>query len=700
MRENLTCGFVFTAWAKPILNKAGLREPMAFRQDFPKAPNTDAQYTYMDADGTVVPAPNYTTPPQCLPEFCFVQYAMPPLPPPPYGYQYVRSELERDVCSAEYHLYHEIGTPRPGIEVPAYGLAPVCLTELERAGMVSNLRLNKEGYYSLEDQSLISNFTVQPIRLVRNMGRKGLLDELLEYRVKLGRRLGNKTEQISVNELDRIVENIRASYAGADVSPRFPKAGAKIAYHIRNSLLELPTVERYIESGWYRLNGTWVYAQDGILSSNGAFSFDTGYRIAAKQDLNQADAMQAALGMLQISKEPKVIVPLALYAHLGVMFTLFEEAGFPPRMVMFVNGKTGSLKTAVCSVMFNLTGEIKRNIPASFRDTVASIEAKFPDYADKVLLLDDYSPATTAKSRAEMNKLLEDIIRYFGDGKGRSRSNISVDKAVSTVPRGLCCITGEDTGGSQSSLLRCIVIDVANGTFDGKLLTPYQSDPTLWSSHFAYFVSYLSAHFEELRDEIRYAFPQLRNELHGILRAGRIVDSAACLCLTGQILLRYGVDIRWISDSNAAALLAEWNAAVIEAVKISEVLATDLDPVQFYLSSLFDAVDSGAEKIAPSKDSFLQDTSALGYKRNDEWHLWPERLYALALNRCKVQRKNFPLSMSKIHAALAEAHIIQYSCESRAERAQKNYLLRESFGNRPRMLVIDVIAAQRYLRND
>lgn len=56
--------------------------------------------------------------------------------------------------------------------------------------------------------------------------------------------------------------------------------------------------------------------------------------------------------------------------------------------------------------------------------------------------------------------------------------------------------------------------------------------------------------------------------------------------------------------------------------------------------------------------------------------------------------------MSKIHAALAEAHIIQYSCESRAERAQKNYLLRESFGNRPRMLVIDVIAAQRYLRND
>lgn len=67
-----------------------------------------------------------------------------------------------------------------------------------------------------------------------------------------------------------------------------------------------------------------------------------------------------------------------------------------------------------------------------------------------------------------------DIIRYFGDGKGRSRSNISVDKAVSTVPRGLCCITGEDTGGSQSSLLRCIVIDVANGTFKRFVFARYE----------------------------------------------------------------------------------------------------------------------------------------------------------------------------------------------------------------------------------
>lgn len=55
--------------------------------------------------------------------------------------------------------------------------------------------------------------------------------------------------------------------------------------------------------------------------------------------------------------------------------------------------------------------------------------------------------------------------------------------------------------------------------------------------------------------------------------------------------------------------------------------------------------------------------------------------------------------MAKLNAALADAHLTKISTEKCGDKEQVNYLQRESFGERPRMLVIDKDAAQRYLEN-
>ena len=131
---------------------------------------------------------------------------------------------------------------------------------------------------------------------------------------------------------------------------------------------------------------------------------------------------------------PTIVGQVASFEELGVLlfsgeiivqitfYQLRNQPPLTPRFLMFVNGKTGSLKTALCSVLFNLTGEAARNIPAIFRDSVASVEAKFPQYCDQVLLLDDYSPATTARNKADMNKLLEDVMKSAFRASGLSSS--------------------------------------------------------------------------------------------------------------------------------------------------------------------------------------------------------------------------------------------------------------------------------------
>lgn len=694
--KELTSPFVHYALAIPIRSPDGYTVPMVFKDQFHPPPITEARLTFMDKDGTIVPHPAETT--QCLPEYCYVQYVEAFPPPPPPGYQYVCSELEKDVLSPAYHYYHEIGTPRYGIDTPDYsGFSPFELTLQERSGMVSRLLELPEGYYSVEAQGLISNFIIEPLRLIKVVGMNGPISELLEYNIYAKRKCLGYCEEYPIEDLDKFTDYLRSKFKGCDLNYRVAKASTSIVFHLRSMFLDLPKAEKYCNSGWHKINGSWHYVQDSAKASNPNITFETGYRIAVNKALPPREAMQSAMGVLNLCNDPTIIVPMVLFAHLGAMFTLFEDAGFPPRMLMFINGKTGSLKTVVSSVLYNLTGDIKRNIPATFRDTVASVEAKFPDYADKVLLLDDYAPAMTAKNRADMNKLLEDVIRYFGDGRGRGRSNVSVSKAVTTVPRGLCCITGEDSGGSQSSLLRCILIDVANGTFDGERLAPYQSEPTLWTTHFDHFTRYVAERFELLQAEIRKQFLPLRSRMRGMLTAGRVVDSAIYLHLTAQIVLEYGIDIGWISAAEAGTLLESWTLAIVDALKRSEDASKELDPVPFYITTLFEAVDSGAEIIAPDKETFLVDPSVLGYDNNGDWHVWPDRLYALAVKRCQLHKKNFPLSQKKTHTALADAHVIRVSADKRGDTTQINYLYRENFGERPRMLVIDKEAAQRHL---
>ena len=175
--------------------------------------------------------------------------------------------------------------------------------------------------------------------------------------------------EIEIENLDRLPEVIRSKVSGAMINISVAKVDALIAFHIRSSLLSLPRIEKYRSSGWKNINGSWIYAQkDSTLPTAGVL-FETSFKIAVNPTFTPRDAAESALSMLSVSKDPTVIVPLVLYAHLGVMFTLFEHAGFPPRCLLFVNGKTGSLKTALRHLQISQSHAEKSNYNVSFKGT-------------------------------------------------------------------------------------------------------------------------------------------------------------------------------------------------------------------------------------------------------------------------------------------------------------------------------------------
>ena len=697
---NLHYPLVFHAWAEPIVKQQddGRIHPLVFDSDLPPAPTTDATFTFLDETGRILPHPNLGA--VNLPPFCYVQHVEKMPPPPPPGYRYVRSVLNKKVSSPEFHYYHEIGSVRYGIDTPNLaGFAYYQLTPHQQSNLTSALVEHREGYLLVETNALVTNYTITPNALLTEIGANNVQIKKLIYSVQSAGKQLVLYEQVSIEDLERLPERIRSKHPGCLNSMQYNRIDAHIVFHLRSALNQVPEMLKFVTSGWHFYQNQWFYAQDDAALPFPNAACETNFRIARDPSLSPLDAMASAMRMLHISHTPSVIVPIILYAHLSVLYSLFEEAGFSPRTLLFINGKTGSLKTALCSLVFNLTGSHQLNIPATFRDTVASIEAKFPDYADKTLLVDDFCPAATSTTRSAMNKLLEALIRYFGDGKGRGRSNVTVTKSSVSIPRGLCCITGEDTGGSQSSLLRCLLIDVGSDTFDGKLLSVFQNDPRRWTTHFGFFTEFVAQQFDDLVNDIRCSFPSMRDDFSKILTAGRSIDTAVSLCIVAKLLLLYGYTIGWCSEENIKSCYSNWRSAVLEAVKHSEDVSSDLDPVKCYISALFEAVDSGTEMIAPTKEIFSTNTSVLGYERNGFLHLWPDRVFALAVKKCQIQKKSFPLSMTKIHAALAEVHLIETSKENRKNGPQINYLCRESFGSRPRMLVLNKEAAKKHIED-
>jgi len=160
--------------------------------------------------------------------------------------------------------------------------------------------------------------------------------------------------------------------------------------YIAKVMETVPEEVVYSHIGWRLIDNKWVYLHGyGAIGSNDrnlrglkgkGISFDLG--ITPRQALN------SSLAMLNISEDRSKTVPLFLYSHLSLLKTLFLQAKVQPNLLLWIYGRTNSMKTSVAKVFFNIFNEEK--IAASFKDTKAGLEPKVFEYKDCVLILDDY----------------------------------------------------------------------------------------------------------------------------------------------------------------------------------------------------------------------------------------------------------------------------------------------------------------------
>ena len=506
----------------------------------------------------------------------------------------------------------------------------------------------------------------------------------------------SKTVKIKYNELNSdkwILSVLGVKYCLFPISKAYEYLKVYIAQQFENISAET----EYIHVGWRVINNRFVYLHGGgiIGDYNPNITGDKEKVIIRDRGINKENALMDSINMIYISNDMLKTVPLLIYSHLAVMREVYVQAGFEPHFIMWVYGLTGSMKTSVSKIFFNLFNRDKDYISATFKDTKTAVEIKTSEYKDSVLLLDDYHPTTLSTEKKAMESLASHILRIYGDGISKSRSNKNLGKAQEYPPRGLCVITGEDIIGGESSVARFIGIEVCPGDYQTNILAYYQNNPLLYSTHMYYFIEWVSKNFNRITQIIKGNFLSYRDSMLNYFRHKRLSDSYAFLCLTYDILFEYCTSVINIDMRNIFYKKDYIKNIIKETIKLHEQSTTNQDPAILYLMAIQELILSKRCKVV-DKNENKNENNIIGYKDDEYYYLIPGVAYNNVVEFWKKQNIEFPVGSDRVNKALDELKIIKTSLEGNTIKRTIKVTIN---GERKRYLTIHRSSMENILNN-
>lgn len=501
---------------------------------------------------------------------------------------------------------------------------------------------------------------------------------------------------LNSSEIDNAVRIIQARLPSCHLAPDAKNGAAHVAAFIRDQLDRCAEVFVLRSAGLIQLPAGWLFSCDNGTQSYPDVLLETGRHLMLDPQMSAPQAFFRILEVLKLSPRLELMLPILLLMHLGPLFPLFQAAGYQPRFVTFLAGTTGSLKTSLALALFRIYAEDSHTPPATFNDTVTALEQKLGHANGSVLVIDDFCPAVTAAASKEKIAKLEAVIRFVGDGVSKSRCKANLSRAAEYPPSGCAFVTGELTGGSHSSYLRCLILAVEKGDIDGHLLEAFQLHPEAISTHLSFFLSYCAAHGDALVDFIAAECLGERQCFAQVLHERRLADTGAALIVAAKILLRYAVSIGATTIPDAGATLDMWRSALIQALRVSEAFSREADPLAVYLREFFDLIDAGKIALAPSAAAYTP-SAYLGFEQEGHCWLLHAPLHELICQHLRAKGLQFHLQEGAIRKLLHTNGLIEVSQEGSSDRGKIVFTKKASIEGRPRMLVLRTDAARSYM---
>ena len=388
-------------------------------------------------------------------------------------------------------------------------------------------------------------------------------------------------------------------------------------------------VSVYGYMGWTEINHNWLYLHTG-----GALGAD-GNQADVAVDLGQSHmenyrlpdppigddlitAIQASLDVLKISSNP-----VHGFLSLASIYRAPLAECHPIDYAVFFEGKTGSQKSEITAIQLAHFGDrfSSRSFPASWEDTITSLEIKGHRTKDALIVIDDFKPKGSGGEISALHSKADKVFRGVGNQSGRGRCNSKLETRKSYHPRGMVIASGEDIPYGQSLRARTAITEVVPGDVNLDELTKLQL-----SGASGALARTMSGYIQWLAPQIAYLKESIPNEILNYRESGirfshdRGLDIFANLNIGLCMFLRYAVWAGAISADESERIAEEARQEFHDLMTAQSDYQVDSDEVSMFVGLLVSALSSGRCHLADIKTGRepVSNPSFLGWERNFE----------------------------------------------------------------------------------
>jgi hypothetical protein len=437
----------------------------------------------------------------------------------------------------------------------------------------------------------------------------------------------------------------------------------KVRHAIQSLAKDIKRETVFTHMGWRKFDDKWVYLHAGGAIGDPSILVDLKTEGLARYRLPEIgdDIKSSVVESMQILKvaPPCVTFPLYGLAFLAPLCEPLRQAGIEPSFIIWLNGESGSLKSSLAALFLNYFGNFTgKTPPASFKDTVSSIEKHAFLTKDSILLVDDFHPTASAKEANTMEAIAQQLLRGYGDRVGRSRMKSDTTLRPTYIPRGLCIVTGESTpSAGQSTTARFLELPLAKGEINFDVMNKLQANTKVLGQTMRSYIESLD--IETLPDKLRTIYLDLRTRATMPGQHKRIPEDVAWLYLGIGMGLTHAVSVGAITEQDKAFLLETgWNTLIELAEKQATLVDTE-QPAKQFISALSEMLSA---KSVYTKfftdDATIGDNNFIGWHDADHYYLLPGITYNALTKYYTAHGGHFSVSALTLWRHLEQANAI------------------------------------------
>lgn len=280
--------------------------------------------------------------------------------------------------------------------------------------------------------------------------------------------------------------------------------------------------------------------------------------------------------------------------------------------ILWVQGTTGSGKTALATIVQNFHGVFPRLVNVGSTDKAVEMSAML--FKDALLVLDDYKEGF---ARHGIIKLIQAIY----DRSQRSRLQKNLKQATAPHCRGLMMITSEDRPTSEASALaRCIYIEAPSivsikegSTEKRRNLEGVAKSLSGVTGRFIQYVMVNYADRELLAVKFDEVFNILMKPIINMQNAARVSQNLTANYLTWELFCKFLRDTHMVTkDEYSEYLSTHWTN--IQEIRDSMISACEQEQASnVFLETLRSGIFSGQLKIEGMNNNTNEQARSVGF---------------------------------------------------------------------------------------